>query len=48
LQVPTSSNFADLLDLSGEGYDFFVVGLQEAPHSDFKTSISEVLGDKYW
>ena len=47
-QVPTSKNFADLVDVSGESYDFFVVGLQEAPHFDVKTAISEVLGDKYW
>lgn len=46
-KVPTSSNFAELLDVSGEGYDFFVVGLQEAPHFDVKTSISDVLGEKY-
>lgn len=46
-KVPTSSTFADLLDLSGKGYDFFVIGLQEAPHFDFKSAVSEVLGDKY-
>jgi len=34
--------------VSGDGYDFFVVGLQEAPHFDVKSSISEALGDKYW
>jgi hypothetical protein len=46
MQVPTS-NFSDLFDVSGDGYDFFVVGLQETPNFDAKTSISEVLGDKY-
>lgn len=45
-KVPTS-NFSDLFDVSGDGYDFFVVGLQETPNFDAKTSISEVLGDKY-
>ena len=45
MQVPTS-NFSDLFDVSGDGYDFFV-GLQETPNFDAKTSISEVLGDKY-
>lgn len=41
------SNFSDLFDLSGDGHDFFVVGLQEAPMFDAKTSISEILGAKY-
>ncbi|KAG0608167.1 hypothetical protein M758_8G084400 [Ceratodon purpureus] len=45
-KVPTS-NFADLFDVSGDSYDFFVVGFQEAPNFDAKSSISEVLGNKY-
>lgn len=46
LQVP-GSNFADLLDVS-EDHDFFIVGLQEAPNVDLKSSLSEILGVKYW
>ena len=46
LQVP-GSNFADLLDVSGD-HDFFIVGLQEAPNVDLKSSLSEILGVKYW
>lgn len=45
-QVP-GSNFADLLDVSGD-HDFFIVGLQEAPNVDMKSSLSEILGVKYW
>lgn len=46
LQLP-GSNFADLLDVSGN-HDFFIVGLQEAPNVDIKSSLSEILGVKYW
>lgn len=42
------NNFASLFDVSGDGHDLFVVGLQETPNFDAKSAISEALGDKYW
>ena len=48
LQVPVNK-LAVLFDASDDGYDFFVVGLQETPlNFDAKASIHKILGDKYW
>lgn len=46
MQAP-GKDFASLLDVSGD-FDFFIVGLQEAPSFDSKNSIQQTLGDKYW
>ena len=46
MQAP-GKDFASLLDVSGD-FDFFIVGLQEAPNFDSKNSIQQTLGDKYW